>query len=134
MALDESERELRMLHLRAKLASERQFMDVVRQVQEHRDDTVLLDVRDRAAFAEGHIPGARSLPLDELEQRAATLDPDRQYTAYCWRHTCHLASRAALRLTELGFDVREMNAGWREWQEAGLAVERGGAEWPARPE
>jgi len=125
MALDESERELRMLHLRAKLAAERQFMDVVRQVQENRRDVLLLDVRDRAAFDQGHIPGARSLPLAELDVLAPTLAADRQYTTYCWRDTCHLASRAALRLAELGFDVREMNAGWREWQEAGLPEERG---------
>jgi rhodanese-related sulfurtransferase len=125
MALDESEREMRMLHLRAKLAAERQFMDVVRQVQENRRDFVLLDVRDRAAFYQGHIPGALSLPLDELDEQAPRLAADRQYTTYCWRNTCHLASRAALRLAELGFDVREMNAGWREWQEAGLPEESG---------
>lgn len=34
---------------------------------------VIIDVRDPASFASGHIPGARSIPLDQIEQHAAEL-------------------------------------------------------------
>jgi rhodanese-related sulfurtransferase len=119
------ERALRLAHFRSRLAAECQLMDVVRQVESGRQEFVLLDVRDHQAFRDGHIPGAVSLPLDELAARCGELRHDRAYVAYCWRATCHLAPRAALRLTELGFDVREMNAGWREWLDGGYRVAAG---------
>lgn len=125
---DSERRDLRLAHFRARLAAECQFMAVVRQVEEGRQDFVLIDVRDHEAYARGHIPGALSMPLADLPARAAELRRDREYVAYCWRSTCHLAPRAALHLTELGFDVREMNAGWREWQEARLPIETSAVE------
>jgi rhodanese-related sulfurtransferase len=123
MALDPALRAARLEHYRSRLAAECQFMDVVEQVRTGGDRFVLLDVRDRAAFAAGRIPGAVSLPLAELDALVAALPRERSYVAYCWRASCHLAPRAALRLTELGYDVRELNAGWREWQEGGHPIE-----------
>jgi ubiquinone/menaquinone biosynthesis C-methylase UbiE len=48
------------------------------------DGAVLIDVRPPAAFAQGHLPGARSVPLDEIEDHAAELAAEgRAIVAYC---------------------------------------------------
>jgi len=81
------DRELRLWYFRAKLAAEAELMAAVRQVESGGSDFVLLDVRDASAYSAGHIPGAVSLPLDELEARAGALARDHKYVAYCWRTT-----------------------------------------------
>jgi rhodanese-related sulfurtransferase len=81
------DRELRLGYFRAKLAAEAELMAAVRQVETGEGDFVLLDVRDRSAYAAGHIPGALSLPLDEVAVRADELARERKYVAYCWRTT-----------------------------------------------
>src|SRR3954470_842242 len=48
-----------------------------------RGDVVLVDVRPAEEFAAGHIEGARSVPIDELERRLAELPHDREIVAYC---------------------------------------------------
>lgn len=47
------------------------------------NQAVFLDVRDPASFAAGHIRGARSIPLDELEARLSELDPTKWIITYC---------------------------------------------------
>jgi rhodanese-related sulfurtransferase len=46
-------------------------------------DVVMIDVRPREEFDPGHIEGARSIRLAELEQRIADLPTDREIAAYC---------------------------------------------------
>src|SRR5665647_545190 len=53
--------------------------------------TVVLDVRPRHEYAAGHIPGAVSIPVEELEQRLAELPADVQVVAYCRGAYCVLA-------------------------------------------
>lgn len=84
---DPNDRDLRIAYFRAKLASEAELMAVVRQIDERGSDVVLLDVRDASAYSAGHIPGAVSLPLEEIGVRARSLERDRSYVAYCWRTT-----------------------------------------------
>ncbi len=90
MAFDSDDLRLQKEYFRAKLASERQFVDVVRGVKEpdkHKSDFILLDTRDRASYEKGHIPGAWSLPLEEFGTLAAQLPKDRELVTYCWHHT-----------------------------------------------
>lgn len=56
--------------------------EVLRIVKGGPGDLVLLDARDRAEYAQGHIPGARSMPLAAVETLAAGLDRSRQYVTY----------------------------------------------------
>ncbi|MBI5232632.1 MAG: metalloregulator ArsR/SmtB family transcription factor [Coriobacteriales bacterium] len=86
-------------------------------------DAIVLDVRPRAEYEACHLPFAESLPLDELDERLASLPRDRQIVAYCRGPYCVLAVEAVERLREKGFDAVRLEDGVREWQEHGLPLE-----------
>ena len=73
----------------AKLAAERQKADVIKKVNKEAGapDFVLVDTRQRDAYAQGHIPGALCVPVTELAQLAGKLPRDRELVTYCWNHT-----------------------------------------------
>jgi rhodanese-related sulfurtransferase/predicted transcriptional regulator len=81
-----------------------------------RRDVVLVDVRPRDEFAAGHIEGARSIPLDELEQHLEELQSDREVIAYCRGPFCVMAQEAVRRLQAAGVDARRLEDGWPEWK------------------
>jgi rhodanese-related sulfurtransferase/DNA-binding HxlR family transcriptional regulator len=81
-----------------------------------RGDVVLVDVRPAEEFAAGHIEGARSVPLDELERRLAELPADREVVAYCRGPFCAYAHEAVRRLHAAGRSARRLEDGWPEWQ------------------
>jgi rhodanese-related sulfurtransferase len=84
-----------------------------------RGDVVLVDVRPEEEFAAGHIEGARSIPLDELERRLAELPPDAEVVAYCRGPFCAYAHEAVRRLRAEGRSARRLTDGWPEWRLAG---------------
>jgi rhodanese-related sulfurtransferase len=79
-------------------------------------DVVLLDVRPAEEFDAGHIEGARSIPLEELEERLADLPADREVVAYCRGPFCAYAHEAVRRLRDAGREARRLEEGWPEWQ------------------
>ncbi|HUY59588.1 MAG TPA: metalloregulator ArsR/SmtB family transcription factor [Solirubrobacteraceae bacterium] len=81
-----------------------------------RGDVVLVDVRPPQEFAAGHIDGARSIPLAELEQRIAELPPDREIIAYCRGPFCAYAHEAVRVLHTAGRAARRLRDGMPEWQ------------------
>ncbi len=87
MPFSEKDRELQRAYFQAKLAAEKQKVDVVRKVKEGQGDFVLLDARDRASFEKDHIPGAVSAPLEEVDRLAPRLSKDKEYVTYCWHST-----------------------------------------------
>jgi rhodanese-related sulfurtransferase len=82
-------------------------------------DVVLVDVRPPEEFEAGHIAGARSIPLDELEHRLAELPADREVVAYCRGPFCAYAHDAVRQLLAAGRDARRLEEGWPEWKLAG---------------
>jgi rhodanese-related sulfurtransferase/predicted transcriptional regulator len=80
-----------------------------------RGDVVLVDVRSPEEFEAGHIQGARSIPLDELEQRLSELPSDQEVVAYCRGPFCAYAHEAVRRLREGGREARRLEEGWPEW-------------------
>jgi rhodanese-related sulfurtransferase len=86
-----------------------------------RGDVLVLDVRPAEEYAAGHIDGARSIPLDELEERLAELPADREIVAYCRGPFCAYAHEAVRRLRSAGISARRLEDGWPEWR---LATER----------
>lgn len=79
-------------------------------------DVVLVDVRPPAEYAAGHIEGARSIPVAELERRLAELPADREVVAYCRGPFCAFAHEAVRRLEDSGRRARRLREGWPEWR------------------
>jgi len=81
-----------------------------------RGEVVLIDVRPAEEYAAGHIEGARSIPLDELDRRLAELPPEREVVAYCRGPFCAYAHEAVRRLRAGGRAARRLQDGWPEWR------------------
>jgi rhodanese-related sulfurtransferase len=79
-------------------------------------DVVLVDVRPAEEYAAGHIEGARSIPLAELERRLAELPDDAEIVAYCRGPFCAYAHEAVRRLRDSGRVARRLEEGWPEWK------------------
>ena len=91
---------------------------------------VLLEALPPMYFEDAHLPGARNMPHDQVDQLAATLIPstDAQVVVYCANLPCQNSVIAAKRLAALGYtNVREYAEGKQDWVEAGLPIERGAA-------
>jgi rhodanese-related sulfurtransferase/DNA-binding transcriptional ArsR family regulator len=92
----------------------------------HDDDLVVLDVRPADEFQAGHLPGARSIPVAELEARLSELRTDQEIVAYCRGPYCVYADEAVELLTARGYIARRFTHGFPDWQVAGLPIEREG--------
>jgi rhodanese-related sulfurtransferase/predicted transcriptional regulator len=81
-----------------------------------RGDVVLVDVRPEEEYAAGHIDGARSIPIDELERRLSELPRGREVVAYCRGPFCAYAHEAVRQLRAAGRKSRRLDDGWPEWR------------------
>lgn len=82
----------------------------------------VLDVRPTEEYAAGHIPGAVSIPLDELADRLAELPDNEQIIAYCRGTYCVLAHDAVRLLTTHGHTANRLADGMLEWRLANLPI------------
>ena len=89
----------------------------------HEPDLVVLDVRPNPEYAQGHIPGARSIPIEELEQRLSELAPEQEIVAYCRGPYCVFADEAVELLSAHGYQVRRLQEGYPDWRLAQLPTE-----------
>jgi rhodanese-related sulfurtransferase len=85
----------------------------------------VLDVRPVEEYRAGHIPGALSVPLAELEKRFSGLPRDQQIVAYCRGPYCVLAVQAVEMLRQRGFQAIRLEEGVQDWQAMGLRVDTG---------
>lgn len=90
-------------------------------------EIVVIDVRPEQEFQTRHLPYARSLPLDELEQRLAQLPRDKEIVAYCRGPYCLMAKEAVALLRRKGFRAVRLDDGVAEWAAAGLPITSGSA-------
>ena len=96
--------------------------DVAAAIAQQRMEGLLLDVRTPKEFAEGHVPGARNIPLHELSRSLHLLPRDQPITVYC--EVGGRAGKAIGLLEDAGFNqVRELTGSMRVWRAKGLAVE-----------
>lgn len=94
-----------------------------------RDDTVvLIDVRPQDEFEAGHIPGAISLPLDDLADRISELPQDSNIVAYCRDAYCVLAPGAVRAMKRFGLATGRLDVGFAEWAAEGRPIEITGVE------
>jgi rhodanese-related sulfurtransferase len=83
---------------------------------------LVLDVRPEAEYAAGHIPGAVSVPHDQLAARLAELPAGAEIVAYCRGRYCVFAPDAVRLLRARGFAARPLAGGLPDWRLAGLPV------------
>jgi rhodanese-related sulfurtransferase len=88
-----------------------------------RGSVVLLDVRPESEFRAGHITGARSVPVETLDEVASTLPRRREIVAYCRGPYCVYADDAVRLMRARGLNARRLDVGYPEWQRAGLPIE-----------
>jgi rhodanese-related sulfurtransferase len=83
----------------------------------------VVDVRAAEDYAEGHIPGAISLPKDRWNTLAG-LRKDKTNVLYCYSQVCHLAATAAVEFSGKGYPVMELEGGFRAWKEHEMNIEK----------
>lgn len=89
----------------------------------HAGLVTILDVRPTDEFAQGHLPSALNIPLNDLKARLAELDPQQEIVAYCRSTYCVLSFEAVAALRARGFRARRLEEGFPEWKAAGLPLE-----------
>ena len=89
----------------------------------HRGGIVVLDVRPSNEYKAGHIPGAISIPLEELPDRLAELPGDLEIVAYCRGAYCVLAHDAVRLLNAQGHVAWRLDDGMLEWRLEALPVD-----------
>ncbi len=88
-----------------------------------RGEVVVIDVRPRLEYDAGHISGALSIPLNDLERRLDELPVGIEVVAYCRGPYCVLAPEAVRVLRRHGRPARRLDSGVPEWRLAGLPLE-----------
>lgn len=77
----------------------------------------LIDVRRKEDYDESHIPGAMSMPKDEIKDKLTQLSKEDVHVVYCYNQQCHLGAAAALNLAKNGYPVMELEGGFQVWKE-----------------
>ena len=84
-----------------------------------RRNVVVIDVRPTAEYAAGHIPGARSVPPDEVRRHLRSIPKDGEIVAYCRGPFCVYADDVVRSLRRRGIRARRLEDGFPEWKRAG---------------
>jgi rhodanese-related sulfurtransferase len=94
-------------------------------------EVLVLDVRPREEYEAGHIRGAVSLPVKELERRLAGLPKSRTIAAYCRGPYCMFAVEAAETLRRKGYDAVALKESVQDWKAMGYPIETGSGGVPS---
>ncbi len=112
-------------HYRDKLAFETDAWDLHEMVRAGAK-VVIVDTRAETSYAQEHIPNAMSFPHRKMNAESTSqLDRDTVYVTYCDGIGCNGSTKGALKLAELGFQVKELMGGIDWWKRDGYATERG---------
>jgi DNA-binding transcriptional ArsR family regulator/rhodanese-related sulfurtransferase len=90
-------------------------------------EVIVLDARPADEYHAGHIAGAVSVPIDELQNRLRSLPADKEYVAYCRGPYCVYADRAVELLRKSRRRARRLAEGFPEWRAAGFPIDQGDA-------
>ena len=113
-------------HFTKKLTFETDCADVYSSLTSGTVDFVLVDVRGRQAYRNGHVSDAINIPLLTItEDRMKQYSPETVFVVYCAGPHCNGANKAAIRLSKLGRPVKEMIGGVTGWVEDGYALVEG---------
>ena len=79
----------------------------------NKEEYLLVDIREEAAFAHGFIPNAVNIPLSRLREKPELLPNDKKIILYCAKGI--LSYEAAEELEEKGYDVAHLAGGYGAW-------------------
>jgi rhodanese-related sulfurtransferase len=82
----------------------------------------VLDVRPVEEYQAGHIPGAISIPLEDLKRRLSDLPRDQEVVVYCRGPYCVFAIQAVETLRAKGFNAVRLEEGVQDWRAMGFSV------------
>jgi len=97
-------------------------VELDRWIRTGEDNLVVVDVREPADFAKGHIPGAINIPKDRWDSPQG-LATDKTNVVYCYSQQCHLAANACVHFATRGHPVMELEGGFEAWKEHELDIE-----------
>jgi rhodanese-related sulfurtransferase len=110
-------------HFRNKLAVETDAWDLNEMLRAG-EKVVIIDARSETAFAQEHIPQAVNIPHRKMSREATKqLDRNTLYVTYCDGIGCNGSTKGALKLAELGFQVKELIGGIEWWKRDGYPTE-----------
>jgi rhodanese-related sulfurtransferase len=111
-------------HFLSRLSFETDPSDVHHDITNKVVGIVVVDARTPESFARGHVPGAINLPHLTIDSSTtASLLRDKVIVTYCDGVFCNASTKAAAKLTALGFKVKEMLDGMEGWRKEGYAIE-----------
>ena len=115
-----------LAHFESAFRFETDCWDVHDAMSNGRQDFVLVDVRSHDLYANGHVPGAVSIPHRKLIEATLSRYPrDTIFVVYCAGPHCNGAHRGAIRLARLGRRVKLMIGGMTGWLDEGFRTESG---------
>jgi len=101
-----------------KLACETDCSDVYADIKAEIKDYILLDVRSAEAFDKSHAITAENMPTKAINTESfAKYNKETNFVVYCWGPGCNGAAKAALKISTLGFAVKEMIGGIHYWED-----------------
>ena len=115
--------EIAHAHFTHRLMVETDADDVGTALRDGTADFILLDARSSAAYAAAHLPGAISLPHRTISQEALDALGDGPIVVYCWGPGCNAATKAGVKISALGREVKEMIGGFEYYAREGFPVE-----------
>lgn len=99
--------------------------DELQQKIKNDESFALVDARSREDYDKSHLPGALSVPVEDVRDYAGRLDKNEEIITYCGGFQCPASTMAAKEFMSLGFkDVLDYKGGIQEWSEKGYPVER----------
>jgi rhodanese-related sulfurtransferase len=110
-------------YYRNKLAFETDAWDLNEMIRDGAN-VVVVDARSESSYAQEHIPHAINLPHRKMNQDSTRqFDRNALYVTYCDGIGCNASTKGALKLAELGFQVKELIGGIDWWKKDGYPVE-----------
>lgn len=105
-------------YFQKKLANETDCSDVYADIKDKTKNYLLLDVRSEQAFDKSHAITAVNIPHSQINEKSFEKYPkDTLFVVYCWGPGCNGATKAALKISQLGFAVKEMIGGIHYWED-----------------
>ncbi len=96
---------------------------VLKEKMDHgHQDFQVIDVRTRAAYDGGHIPGAWSVPYQELDDRIGDFSFYKENIVCGYSMAGQVAYDVARKLAEQGYTVKVLIGGFEEWQRRQLPI------------